>query len=373
MSIPAFSSASRLMLIAPHPDDEALACSIILPRATAAGAAIRVVYATDGEDNPWPQRALECKWHLSAADRKRWGKLRRVEALAALSVLRVNASAVRFLALPDQKLTHLLMHDCRSTIEKIAAIISKWAPTHLLVPSLADTHPDHNALAVMLRLVVGEFCPGELGMSVWSYAVHGTSSAFFELAQTIPQSDIEKAIKLRAIRCHKSQIKLSRKRFLSYASRPERLLEVCAEEEAVASGPIHSISRQPSSLQIKLELSPKLMPKVEPALFVLGHSTSGGLCCARMQLPVRSGSVEMSDCVTHRCLGLARYRGIAFAGEFAIPIDVFSPAHALFVKLERRAWFFDEAGWLEVPSAANPKRVAAPKPNVPGELSLAIR
>ena len=47
------------MLIAPHPDDEALACSVILQKAVRAGAAIRVVYVTDGDDNPWPQRALE--------------------------------------------------------------------------------------------------------------------------------------------------------------------------------------------------------------------------------------------------------------------------------------------------------------------------
>ena len=52
------------MLIAPHPDDEALACSIILQRAVRANAAIRVVYVTDGDDNPWPQRVLERKWRL---------------------------------------------------------------------------------------------------------------------------------------------------------------------------------------------------------------------------------------------------------------------------------------------------------------------
>jgi len=41
-------------MIAPHPDDEALACSVILQHAVRAGTVIRVVYATDGDDNPWP-------------------------------------------------------------------------------------------------------------------------------------------------------------------------------------------------------------------------------------------------------------------------------------------------------------------------------
>ena len=92
------------MLIAPHPDDEALACSVILQQAVRAGAAIRVVYVTDGDNNPWPQRALERRWRLSASDRKRWGKLRRSEALAALRDLGIHPSDVQFLGLPDQGL-----------------------------------------------------------------------------------------------------------------------------------------------------------------------------------------------------------------------------------------------------------------------------
>src|SRR5215471_9298548 len=53
-----FTSRSRVMLIAAHPDDESLACSVLLQRAVRAAAAIRVVYLTDGENNPWPQRVL---------------------------------------------------------------------------------------------------------------------------------------------------------------------------------------------------------------------------------------------------------------------------------------------------------------------------
>src|SRR5205814_4086603 len=177
---PTFTPDSRLMLFAPHPDDEALVCSIILQHAVRADAPIRVVYATDGDDNPWPQRVLERKWRLNAADRKRWGKLRRAEALGALRILGVSASSVRFLALPDQGLTDLLKCDCRSALERFRTVIRNWSPTHLLVPSIADTHPDHSALAVMLRLVLAEFFSDRPQMSVWSYAVHGRSAAFFD-------------------------------------------------------------------------------------------------------------------------------------------------------------------------------------------------
>ena len=65
----------------------------------------------------------------------------------------------------------------------------------------------------------------------------------------------------------------------------------------------------------------------------------------RMQLPVHSSAVEVFDCRTFKRRCVAKYHGNAFSG---IHLDIFSPAHALFVKLERRSWFFDEAGWLEI-------------------------
>jgi LmbE family N-acetylglucosaminyl deacetylase len=368
MAIPEFVSGSRLMLIAPHPDDEALACSIILQRAVQAGTAIRVIYATDGDDNPWPQRVLERKWRLNAADRKRWGNLRRSEALAALRVLGVHPRDAQFLALPDQGLTNLLKSDCRSMLARLSRVIHAWSPTHLLVPSIADTHPDHNALAVMLRLVLEE--DFESHLSVWSYAIHGKSIAFFGRAQEFRQSQTEEATKLKAILCHKTQIKLSRRRFLAYAARAEPLLKLGSSEATAADGSIRSITRKTDILHLNLRLSPKLARTGETALFLLGRGTAGSLQCLKGRLPVHSCKIEMSDCSDGQGYGAAHYRGNTFAGEFVIPIDIFSPVHALFVKLERRSLFFDEAGWLEVPSAV---RVRQDAPPIAAEPALAIR
>jgi LmbE family N-acetylglucosaminyl deacetylase len=361
------------MLVAPHPDDEALACSIILQQAVRAGAAIRVVYATDGDDNPWPQRVLERKWRLNAADRKRWGKLRRAEALEALRVLGVRADDARFLALPDQRLTALLLRDCRSILARFTASITEWAPTDLLVPSIADTHPDHSALAVMLRIALAEFFPSEPNLAVWSYCVHGRSPIFFERAQKLRQSESEMATKRAAIRCHKTQLKLSRKRFLAYAARPERLLKLDIRDGAIADGSIRSVARKRNRLHLKLRLSAKPIRTAQPALFILGHDKAGAWRSLRMQLPVRSSRVEEFDCATDQRLCTARYRGHAFAGELAVPIDIFSPRDPLFVKLERRSWFFDEAGWLEIPATVRREAIAASKRNLAEEPMLAVR
>ena len=334
------------MLVAAHPDDESLACSVILQRAVSASAAIHLLYATDGENNPWPQRVSDRKWVLRADDRKRWGKLRRAEALAALQILEVPPSSAHFLALPDQGLTDLLTSDCEPILERFATSISSWVPTDLLVPSIHDTHPDHSALAVMLRLA--KLYSDETSASVWAYAVHGKSKAFFGRAQELQHSKGETSVKERAIRCHKTQLKLSRRRFLAYALRPECFLKLKSCESTLADGPIRSISRQPDVLRLRFVFSTKLVPAAEATIFVLGRDAAGQVRCVRMRIPVRSSAVEVFDCRTRERVCVAQYRGSALAGEFAVPLDIFSSAHALFAKVEHRSWFFDEAGWLEV-------------------------
>jgi hypothetical protein len=188
-------------------------------------------------------------------------------------------------------------------------------------------------------------------MAAWSYVVHGRSPAFFDRAATICQSHREAATKLRAIRCHKTQLKLSRKRFLAYAGRPERVVKPGARDETSADGSIASVFRLPHSLRVALRLSPKAMRMSEPALFVLGRDEAGALRCVTMRVPARSSRVEMLDSASPDDVAGARYYGNAFAGQLTIPVSSFSSASAIFVKLERRSWFFDEAGWLEIPPA----------------------
>jgi len=186
-------------------------------------------------------------------------------------------------------------------------------------------------------------------MSVWTYAVHGNSEAFFGRAQELRQSRSETAVKEQAIRSHKTQLMLSRRRFLAYAARPECFLKLESHEVIHSDGPIRQLSRHTHVLRMRLLLSTKPMGAAGATLFVLGHDIAGRLRCVRMWVPVRSSAAEVFDCHTGERLELARYRGNAFGGEFAIPVDTFSVAYVLFVKVKRPSWFFDEAGWLEAP------------------------
>src|ERR1700709_851803 len=127
------------MVLAPHPDDESLATGGLLQRAVAAGASVAVLLASDGEDNPWPQRVLEGRWQIGARERERWGSRRRREALAALRVLGVGEDAVRYLGFPDQGCTRFLLGAHEAPLGTLTAAIRDWRPTLLVVPSPDDT------------------------------------------------------------------------------------------------------------------------------------------------------------------------------------------------------------------------------------------
>lgn len=225
-SVPSFNSSSRLLIFAPHPDDESLACGMLLQNAVDAGAAVLVIYVTDGENNPWPQRYLSRRWGLNAADRQRWAKLRRREALAALQVLSVSPEDARFLGWPDQGLARMLKSQSAFVRARLRYLIREWCPTDVVGPDVRDRHRDHSALGLMLEAL---FAGGSLfseKIHRWTYGVHGRETGFRRNAQALPQTELQAEAKRRAIRCHQSQLMLSRRRFLGYANRPELLLIV---------------------------------------------------------------------------------------------------------------------------------------------------
>jgi hypothetical protein len=224
------------------------------------------------------------------------------------------------------------------------------------VPSIFDIHPDHNAVAVMMRLIFADFVTP--GVSQWNYLVHGRSPAFFDRAAQLSSSEAEIATKRDAIRRHQTQIKLSRRRFLRYATRPERFLRVERESAVWRDGAVHSVSRTRDNLNVDLRFAVEPLRMQRSKFFVLGRDSLGRKRACQIRLPGRSADVEMLDCATNHSIGIARYRGHPFAGEFTLPLHLFSPIHDLFIKVDRRSWFFDEAGWIEIPSVPSLTNVA---------------
>jgi LmbE family N-acetylglucosaminyl deacetylase len=343
--------ADRLLLLAPHPDDESLATGGLLQRAVRVGAEVRVIFISDGDDNPWPQRMLERRWRIGPSGRQRWGSRRRQEAVAALRVLGIPEDRVHFLGLPDQGTTDALLEARESSIELLLSEVEKWRPTVIAAPSPHDVHPDHNALAVQLRLALART---HLRPRLLNYVVHRHGEwPRGEVALRLTPEEC--AIKREAILCHETQMALSRRRFLAYVRKTEPFF---LSDDRPARHPIRGAHLEAGALCLRLYPT-----RIAPGrlLFVFESLAEGSVRWV-VSLQRRSGVARIHDART----GSPRRRGTVRCDgdllEVRIPLAPLLPITRLFVKYDRRIAFYDHAGWLEIPvgAAATPPCSAPP-------------
>lgn len=236
---PRITAQTRLLVVAPHPDDETLANGLLIQRVRAAGGVVRVLLLTDGDNNPWPQRWLERRWSIGAAERARWGHRRRAEITEALRRLDVPATALQPLGWPDLGVLDRLLQPGLPALDELAAVLGDFAPDLVAVPALGDRHPDHGAAHVLVRMALARLggVPPLLG-----YLVHGHDDGH---AVSEPGTPGQQAVKQQALEAYASQLALSGGRLRQLAGRAERHVRV----ETVQPGPIRALPWRPSPLR----------------------------------------------------------------------------------------------------------------------------
>jgi LmbE family N-acetylglucosaminyl deacetylase len=124
----------RLVVLAPHPDDETLAAGGLIHDAAEAGREVVIVAVTSGEaSHPGTER-----WAALASQR-------RAERAAALVELGVGRPLVYELGIPDGAVSACI----DKVISSLRAIVT---PSDVLVgPWRFDGHPDHEATAEAVR------------------------------------------------------------------------------------------------------------------------------------------------------------------------------------------------------------------------------
>ena len=123
-----FSARTRLLVVAPHPDDETIANGLLIQQVRAVGGEVGIVLLTDGDNNPWPQRWMERRVRIGAAGRRRWGTRRHVELLQAMQRLDVPPDALQRMHWPDMGVTPRLLSDPAATLAALAGAIAAFRP-----------------------------------------------------------------------------------------------------------------------------------------------------------------------------------------------------------------------------------------------------
>ncbi len=249
-------STDRILVIAPHPDDETLCCGGYLQQAVAAGATVGVVWVTAGDSFEIDAIVTERTLRPKGSGLEKLGLRRIAEAHAAADRLGVPRAQQVLLGFPDRDLRALLRSPLaaplRSRYTGVSAVpyaealhagsaytgaelrrnlqeaISRFAPTIVLAAAPQDRHTDHSAsgaLAVeLLRASASK-------ARVYYWIVHGghewpaprglhrerpllPPKFARELAwQRLPLSDAQVAGKLAALNEHRTQLRVMR-RFL---------------------------------------------------------------------------------------------------------------------------------------------------------------
>ena len=185
--------ADCVLVVAPHPDDEILACGGILARHANRGGESLIVAVTDGEAS-----------HIGS---KGWNALglgitRRAESLEGLSRLGLGDRAVVRLGLPDGKVSEHsdeLACSLNRLLRSTDLVVSTWQ---------FDGHPDHDAVGRISRQVkpgVG-YRLAEAPIWMWHWAIPGDPRVPWNRLQEISLGRHEVEGKQTALAAHVSQL-----------------------------------------------------------------------------------------------------------------------------------------------------------------------
>jgi LmbE family N-acetylglucosaminyl deacetylase len=165
--------SDRILIFAPHCDDETLGLSGYLQKATRAGAAVRVVFMTNGDGFRWSAERQLRRFRVSPKGFVQFGEERQTEALAALAESGVSNRDAVFLGYPDRGLASLWLYDwlpskpyrsgttghtrspyadsytpnavyCgQSVMSDVTRLLHEFRPTQVFCPHPNENHPDH--------------------------------------------------------------------------------------------------------------------------------------------------------------------------------------------------------------------------------------
>lgn len=153
-------SSRRVLVVAPHPDDETLGCGGLIARLIARGSIVHTVFLTDGGASHRGSRS----W-----PRPRLAALRECEAIEALAALGAGDSPRTFLRLPDAAMPAEGSEAWASARDAIADIVLALQPDLAVLPWRRDPHCDHRDgwRLAQAGLRAGRVDPPILEYAIW--------------------------------------------------------------------------------------------------------------------------------------------------------------------------------------------------------------
>jgi N-acetylglucosamine malate deacetylase 1 len=215
------SAPRRVLILAPHPDDEVVACGLAGYRARREGAMVSVFYLTTGVP------ACEALWPWQRAGYAARIVRRQAEAKEAAGLL--GFAAAGRLDVPSRSLRLHLDAAAAAVARALDAVVA----SELWVTAFEGAHQDHdaaNALAARFRE----------RLSVWEFAAYNyaggrvRSNRFLDARGGVVE-----------LRANREEVRLKRRALSLYASERGNLRHIRAGEEAYRPLPRHDYRTPP--------------------------------------------------------------------------------------------------------------------------------
>lgn len=231
--------AQRVLVIAPHPDDETLAAGGTIQSLLAQGTQVKVLFMTNGDGQAIAPLLLRREFRPRSANYILTGQQRQAEALEALQLLGVQPKDVYFLGYPDRGINLLWAGDwteespLRATYTRttsspyaltfnnrarywggdvladLRAVLTDFRPDLILVPHANDQHRDHSATSNFVQLALALESAEWPGYQpeLWAYLVH--YAAYPQQRNLYPSGALLPPIPLLNAGCEWARIDLS--------------------------------------------------------------------------------------------------------------------------------------------------------------------
>jgi LmbE family N-acetylglucosaminyl deacetylase len=257
----------RLLVIAPHCDDETLGLGGTIAEARKSGAHVTIAFLTNGDGFRVAASQALKKPVLEPKDFVRFAEQRQKEALSAAKILGVDEADVVFLGFPDRGLIPLwqshwsdtaplrspftgqthspyartqtpgALYSGQSLTRDLARVITRVQPTDVYVTHPSDDHPDHAAAPAFTRAALRR---ARSTATLRYYLVHrgdwplpqglhpdndllppARLATIDTLWSATPLSKEAQTAKEKALRCYPSQLALCERFLTSFVRRNE--------------------------------------------------------------------------------------------------------------------------------------------------------
>ncbi len=197
-----FKKNERVLILAPHPDDEAITCAGVIQKALEAGAKVKVVYLTNGDHNELAFIVYEKRITLRQGEFIHMGQVRQKEAIKAMNYLGLSENDLVFLGYPDfgtfeifcnywqakkpfrDRLTRISYVPYKnnpsygapyygeSILSDLVNQILDYKPDKIFVSHPADVNVDHKSLYLFLQIALSDLEAKIPKPKVYPYLVH---------------------------------------------------------------------------------------------------------------------------------------------------------------------------------------------------------